>query len=369
MAALNEMGLLDKIAVVSTVSGGSVIGSLWAYSEDDFDSFAGRVTEILRSGLTRSIILHLFHPKQLGGYALYLLLALPVNLAAQLLRTAVALIRPLLGALRLRPDWLGRFQPPFCRWASRTTAFELVLEHLFYQGKLLDSPRRNGMDIVINSCELSTGTPFRATESGGWNYVMGMVPAEEMKVSTAVAASAAFPILLPALDLRARFRKNGKAAVERVLLTDGGVLDNLGISALSPNRDPSFRTSKYHVDYVVCSSAGQGRPQTRVLPYWLLPRLSSVTSVMFRKLQDSGYSSLHLQKNAGLIQGFALAYLGEDDSKVPERNHDFVPRERTVDYPTDFSPMAREDMEAICLRGKQLMTAMIKRYCSELLEH
>ena len=46
-----DRGVLDRVAFVSGVSGGSVMSGLWAYSEDDFESFDARVCELLRKGL------------------------------------------------------------------------------------------------------------------------------------------------------------------------------------------------------------------------------------------------------------------------------------------------------------------------------
>jgi NTE family protein len=56
MRALNDRGILDQVLTLSTVSGGSVIGALWAYSDDSFEEFDQRMQIILRKGLKRGII-------------------------------------------------------------------------------------------------------------------------------------------------------------------------------------------------------------------------------------------------------------------------------------------------------------------------
>jgi len=42
-----SLGVLDHVEVLSTVSGGSLIGAMWAYSDDDFATFDRKVTELL----------------------------------------------------------------------------------------------------------------------------------------------------------------------------------------------------------------------------------------------------------------------------------------------------------------------------------
>jgi len=52
LRALHDRNLLDKVKVVSTVSGGSVIGACFAYWDVEFAEFDRRVVRILRNGLT-----------------------------------------------------------------------------------------------------------------------------------------------------------------------------------------------------------------------------------------------------------------------------------------------------------------------------
>lgn len=60
MRALNDRGLLSKVQVLSTVSGGSVIGALWAYSDDSFEEFDKRVQTLLKKGLIWGIVKNTF---------------------------------------------------------------------------------------------------------------------------------------------------------------------------------------------------------------------------------------------------------------------------------------------------------------------
>jgi integrative and conjugative element protein (TIGR02256 family) len=68
LRALHDRGILSQVKVMSSVSGGSVIAAMYAYSEGDFEDFDARVWELLRRGLSKSILFSaLFSPLLLGS--------------------------------------------------------------------------------------------------------------------------------------------------------------------------------------------------------------------------------------------------------------------------------------------------------------
>src|SRR5439155_5794626 len=141
----------------------------------------------------------------------------------------------LASSLASTVDQMGRvinWQPGLRRYRSRTDMFRIVLERDLFQGLSMTSQRRNDLAIVIGACELRTGTAFRFgnQKSGDWRH--GEMVSGDSSLAFAVASSAAYPILLPALDRLFVFRKNGQERKERVLLTDGGIYDNLGIQVI-----------------------------------------------------------------------------------------------------------------------------------------
>jgi NTE family protein len=50
LRTLNRLKILDRAAVLSTVSGGSVIGAMYAVHEGSFDEFERLVHQVLRDG-------------------------------------------------------------------------------------------------------------------------------------------------------------------------------------------------------------------------------------------------------------------------------------------------------------------------------
>jgi len=236
LRGLHERGVLQKISVISAVSGGAVIAGMYAYSNDEFEEFDCRVVSLLRRGLNWSTARHLLSPSLLTR-------VLFTNLVA----------RPTAGFARLL-----RRQPPLRRWASRTDALEKALKDLF-QDAHLENVQRPNLDIVFNACEMRTATAFRFgnRHTGTWRF--GEIVGNNISVAHAVACSAAYPMLLPAFDREYEFLKNGATQSHRVIISDGGAYDNLGTSCLEPGRDNAFSLHTYPADYIICCYAGHGQ--------------------------------------------------------------------------------------------------------------
>lgn len=335
LRALHDRGVLDRVRIVSGVSGGSVMTGLWAYSTDSFDEFDARVRELLQRGLARDIARHL----------------LLSSLAPRALLSSV-----------IATTKLGT------RSVNRTDALRATLAQRVCGDTLLRGPRRDNVATVINATDLVTGSAFRfgSRESGTWRY--GTIARNDIDVATVIAASAAYPVLLPALDRRWEFepRDGGEHKHHRVVLTDGGVFDNLGISCLLPGRDQSISTNVYgDVEYVIACDAGQGLFGSRTPVFWP-SRMKRSFETTHRKLQDAGRARLHDAQEAGDIRGFLHAYLGQQDHRLIDTPADLVPRADVIDYPTDFSAMSADNLERLSRRGEQLTRVSLDAYQPDL---
>jgi NTE family protein len=101
---------------------------------------------------------------------------------------------------------------------------------------LPDQPR-----FVINATNIQSGALWRFMKPYMRDYRVGEVKNPEIRLSLAVAASSAFPPVLSPLELRldpSKFtEKSGQDLqrppfVSKVILTDGGVYDNLGLETV-----------------------------------------------------------------------------------------------------------------------------------------
>lgn len=354
LRALDDLGVLSNISVLSSVSGGSVIAALYAYYDEPFAQFEVRIQQLLRKGLTGGIARQtLFSPET------------PKILATQMASgfCAAAGLFGQLGSRLLKSAGIGgsnveaiaeRFQAPFPRFASRSTAFERHLRKSIFGNKTVDQVARKGLDVILNAAELSTGTAFRfgSKETGTWR--LGRLVGAHPHVSKAVAASACFPALLPSFDEIMEFEKGGQKTRQRVMLTDGGIYDNLGITCLLPGRSAEFSTNVSEVDFIIACDAGHGMPSGMARPYFWGSRMLMTVNTIHRRTHSLSYELLHRMKETGQIRGFLLPYLGQIDERLPYVPEDLVKRNQTFDYPTDFSSMKDHDIQCIGQRGEQL---------------
>ena len=340
LRALHDRGVLERVSVLSAVSGGAVVGALYAYSGSDFDCFDAAVVQLLRGGLQTAIVRNVLSPRLLLKILATKLVASPAAVAARVLRA----------------------EPPLRRWASRTDGLERALRSL-YGNQQVSSVARPNLDVVINACELRTGTAFRFgnRRSGSWRF--GEITGNSVEVAHAVACSAAYPLLLPPLDRCFLFERDGARSVERVVLTDGGVYDNLGLSCLDPGRDERHSLHTYQPEYLICCDAGQGQSRGNKIPFGFVSSTTAAMESVFRKAHDSALKRLHMHRQEGGLAGFALPYLGQMDDALPERPADLVRREDVVDYPTNFAAMAERDIELLSRRGEQLTRVLLAHYC------
>jgi NTE family protein len=256
LRALDRLGLLHRIDVLSTVSGGSVIGVFFHAHDGDFASFEAKMRGILSRGLAKRMFWKLLSPLGLKVAAAFALIGA--------VAAAVALIRTIVGILEIMtpPSLALHFESfdvrsPLHRFASRTSLLEAVLDDLLFGGaSMSDLPAKP--HLVVNATELRTGSAFRfgTRESGSWRW--GKLHRNDVSVAHAVAASAAYPLFLPAFDETFTFDDKDALRAERVVLTDGGIYDNLGLGCLWPDRTPDVSLNVTPVDTIICCSAGYG---------------------------------------------------------------------------------------------------------------
>ena len=173
-----------------------------------------------------------------------------------------------------------------------------------------------------------------------------MNPAE-VPVSQAVAASAAYPLFLPALDEHVAFRRrDGSLVTERVTLSDGGVYDNLGLSPLWPGRDREVSISVEDVDTIIACRAGYGLRMGN--PRLFAPAsMAAAFACLHARAQNSSVTRLFELKASGKLKNFVLPYIDQDDEKLACAPPDLVKRAEVAGYPTDFSAMPDEWVERL----------------------
>ncbi|OSI78631.1 hypothetical protein [Bradyrhizobium canariense] len=177
-----------------------------------------------------------------------------------------------------------------------------------------------------------------------------------------------YPLFLPALDETFAFNKDGAISQARVILTDGGIYDNLGLGCLWPDRSRDVSLNVVSVDTIICCSAGYGlrqEPPSQFLP----ARMLSVFSTLFDRAQNASIHRLHDAQRFGLIKNFIFPYLGQLDRQLPNPPPDLVRREETHSYPTNFNAMPVDWIDRLSRRGEQLTICLARAYLPHLLNH
>jgi hypothetical protein len=168
---------------------------------------------------------------------------------------------------------------------------------------------------------------------------MGVI-ADPVEVATAVAASAAFPLLLPAMERVFTFRNRAGDEQQVVVLADGGVYDNLALTPLEPDRSTDYTAHVYPVRHVIACDAGRG-PLAPAMPHLWPRRVARGFDVVHRRAQDAGRARLHHAAAAGQLDGFVLAYLGMRDERLPVPLVDLLPRHQVAATRPTLGPWPR----------------------------
>ncbi|GJE67830.1 hypothetical protein LNAOJCKE_5063 [Methylorubrum aminovorans] len=352
LRALHQLGLLERVAVISTISGGSVIGAAYKAHQGSFEEFDATIQQLLRRGLSKAMARQLFGLlglRIIGAWLITSTLAL-VLAAIRMVVTVVSWLVPIEIKVLNR---LREIRSPVLRFASRTSLLEQALNTLIFRGVRLQELSAAGPDLVVNATELRTGSAFRFArrESGSWR--LGRLVNNDVTLAHAVAASAAYPLFLPAFDEVHTFEKQGATSSQRINLTDGGVYDNLGLSNFWPGRSADVSLNVTKIDTIICCSAGYGLRQDPPSQF-LLARMVSAINVTFDRAQNASIARLYELKEAGKIANFILPYLGQRDGQLVDPPADLVPREAAHIYPTNFNAMPQDWIDRLSRRGEQL---------------
>ena len=367
LRTLHHLGVLERARVLATVSGGSVIGAMYVAHQGTFEEFEADVRQVLRRGFVRPAM----RTALTTAEGLKAILALLVLLAAWLVGTPFRIIgalteqfssRPQAERKRSAPDgWLPR------RFASRTTVLLRAFDSVLFHGRTLGSLRRDRPAWIAIAAELRTGAAFYfgRSDAGCWRF--GTTDPSTIRLAHAVAASAAYPLLLPALDELVTFRRrDGSLVTERIALSDGGVYDNLGLSPLWPRRDPQVGVQVEPVDTIIACRAGYGL-RTIAPSLFVKARMLAAFATVHARAQNATMTRLFDLKDAGRLQAFVLPYLDQDDRRLKYPPSDLIRREQVAGYPTNFSAMSDKWIDRLSIRGEQLTLALIREHAPGLL--
>jgi predicted acylesterase/phospholipase RssA len=192
LRGLDQRGLLDRVEAVSAVSGGAMLAAAWVASDRRFDAFEARMRAFLSRDLKSRVLLAALRPDRL---------------------------------LRLAAD------PAY----SLTEVLAHVLDRDLLGGATLGSLAGRRPRLVVSATCVNHGTGWRFAPDRIGDWILKTEDRHTLarfRLSRAVVASAAFPGGFAPVVLDPRLFAASAAPPREVLLTDGGVDDNLGVQAL-----------------------------------------------------------------------------------------------------------------------------------------
>ncbi len=245
---LKELGLLDKVDVISTISGGSITGAFYNLHQSNFTDFENRLKKAVKRNIIDTI---LFSTRMLFVYGILLAI---ICLSFWLLYTSYPWISLLIlvGIIYV----ILKFQY-FIFPSSRMV--NNLYSKWFFDNKTLDELSEKPILAInatnIETCRLFTFSKNRMSDSsysskarpdGGIAFSQKKFP-----ISLAVASSTCVPFAFSPIYIDKSYFEDPKDYdLIKPCLVDGGVYDNQGLHKLTQDN------SEYNCDIVIVSDAG-----------------------------------------------------------------------------------------------------------------
>ncbi|TAJ13752.1 hypothetical protein DMA11_07815 [Marinilabiliaceae bacterium JC017] len=292
---LQTLGILDKVEVLSTISGGSITGALYALNIDNFTEFEKK----LRTGLKKSMLTTSW---LLVGLVGPILLVLPFFLAYWAWWALIFYIPIILLFIKYQFNILPLGKLIEKRYGTT-----------FYgKNELQDLPDKPL--LAINSTNVETGRPFTFSrekmndsfyEYPGAGKKPILFKHKLFPVSRAVMASTCVPFAFTPVKIGKQYFKDKKdiGKIDPTLI-DGGVYDNQGIHKLS------HPGSSYECGTIIVSDAGTGfKPVTKMNnTLVLLIQTSNLFMNRIKNIQFMGNVILNKYLGNKAIAYFSLGY-------------------------------------------------------------
>lgn len=245
LRALKRLGILDKVDVVSSISGGSITAAYYATHKEEFadlNNFAKPLQKKLRRGVLGwsifFLILEAIALAVLHGW----LVSLMINCCGLcIVWKSVIIIVMSIAVLVIILLLLHKVWPSSC-------LIEKVYAKKFYDDKTLkDLP--GSPVIAMNATDVGLNRQFTFSQvkiDAAEKYESGYFKNNEIPISLAVMASSAYPMFAPVHIPR---KYIADKCTKSPILVDGGIYDNQGAHKLTERGD-------YHANYIIVSDAG-----------------------------------------------------------------------------------------------------------------
>ena len=247
---LADLSLLDKIDVISSISGGSITAAAYCLNKQDYIGFEQKM---ITSFSTKSAIGLVLRSWEFIRTLLFALAFIGISVYISFTPSAPFAVVPIIVLVVLLVAFQFRLFP-VARVIER--AYD---QHLFHGATLPDLCERP--KLAIGSTNLQTSRPFTFSreriEDSSYKYGTPSVTFLDkgFPVARAVTASSCVPFAFSPVSIAKEFFTDQRQyELVRPELVDGGVFDNQGLHKLTEIK------SEYNCDIVLVSDAGNRLP-------------------------------------------------------------------------------------------------------------
>ena len=256
LRALHKLKILEKVDVISSVSGGSITSAYYLLHKDNYWEFEQTFSHKLKIGVLHIAIINFFVVLTAIGALIYWVGWWSLFLSLVVLWFANYHILPLSFWIEKQYNWL-----------------------FFKKKTLSDLPQTPS--VVINTTDVAKGRSFRFSRNRAWGYDyvnrddrQDVFSGENFPIAKAVMASSCVPFAFSPIRMPEKYRRYNHYKCP--LLVDGGLYDNQGTYELTGSSDDEM-----HTKYIIVSNAGN----TELTDKWKtnIPLMLALTSNILMK--------------------------------------------------------------------------------------
>lgn len=284
LRALQKLKILDKVDVISSVSGGSIISAYYLLHKENYQEFEKSISRKLRIGVLHLAIANLFAVLAGIGALIYFVGWWTLLLSLILLWFSNYYILPVSIWIEKQYNWL-----------------------FFKNATLSDLPQTPA--ISINTTDVAKGRSFRFSRNKAWGYdyinkddQLDVFSGENFPLAKAVMASSCVPFAFSPIRIPEKYKRYNHYKCP--LLVDGGLYDNQGTYELTESSDKDM-----HAKYIIVSNAGN----TELTDQWItnIPLMLVLTSnILMKRIErmQSRYNMFETDNVKRRIANIALSY-------------------------------------------------------------
>jgi predicted acylesterase/phospholipase RssA len=319
---LYEIEKNQSVTSISSVSGGSItngyLGQECNFTKVTPDKFQ-KITSCLWNRLTFSGIVYatfitkiyvLLLFSVIGGFiGIHFLMPILTEMTGMGILGNSIIRFVLTVGLILFLIWLLSIRGKICRMAFAKILFSSQDK----KEVLLDSLSHDNIDHVICATELHAGEHIYFSGNFVYSYRCGLGLSKSATLAEAVQASAAFPPLLPPVwinSLPCNFAGGQSDIPSKLILTDGGVYDNMGEQWIvglpeRKKRSPEIKKLAMDADVVILVNSTAGIEYTPVSWFNQIPLLGECT--MFYRIICALFDQTTTARRKNLFTDFKNA--------------------------------------------------------------